>query len=418
MTPGAAVPKRQRVVVTGIGIVSPLGAAVEEFWRASLAGESGVVSITDLDLANCRTKIGARVAGYDPGCHFSARELQRLSFTSQLALVAAHEALTGCGLADDGCRRAAAGVILGTAAGVVDALKPLDRYFFEHNTIRDPLTIPRGMCNAAASNLSIRFGLKGPVMTIDAACASSAHAIGYAYNLIRTGMLSLAVTGGTDSAISELVVYGFSCLRALSERNETPAQACRPFSRDRDGTVLGEGAGILILESEQSALERGAPILAELTGYGATSDGFHLTQPALEGVSEAMRLALADAGLEAADINYINAHGTATLANDKIEAAAIRQVFGDAANDVPVVGIKPAVGHSIGAASAIELISCVLSIRDSFVPPTLNFMVPDPECDLDCVPEGARRREIRHAMSNSFAFGGSNAVLIVSRYAG
>jgi beta-ketoacyl-acyl-carrier-protein synthase II len=408
--------QRQRVVITGLGIASALGCDVDAFWQALRDGRSGVVAVDDLELYNCRTRIGARVTGYTPSDHFSPRDLRRLSLTSQFALIAASQALEQAKLDDDAADRSRAGVILGSCGGAYVAFESIVTRFFSEHTISDPLSVPVAMSNAPASNISIRFGCRGPVMTIDAACASSAHAIGYAFNMIRYGMSSLVITGGADTIFSPGLLHAWSSLRSLSERNDVPAEACRPFSLDRDGLVLGEGAGMLVLESEQSARARGAPILAELTGYGANGDGHHLTQPSPDGISESMRMALADAGLRSEDIDYINAHGTATPLNDKVETAAIKQVFGDRSKHIPVVGIKGALGHSMGASGAIELISCVLSIRDSVVPPTINLMRPDPECDLDYVPEGSRPWNVRHAMSNSFGFGGSNGVLAVSRY--
>ncbi|MDQ5822877.1 MAG: beta-ketoacyl-[acyl-carrier-protein] synthase family protein [Chloroflexota bacterium] len=407
---------RQRVVVTGLGAVSPLGCSVDSLWEGLLAGRSGAASITDFDLSNCRTRIGARVSGYDPGLYFSYKELKRLSLTSQFVLVAVDEALKSADLDANECDPQGVGVILGGSSGGFAAVEPHMERFFIEKTVRDPLTIPTIMNNAPASNVSIRFGFKGPLMTIDAACSSAAHAIGYAFNLIRCGLLPMAITGAGDSSLCASLIHAWSNLRALSERNDTPQESCRPFSLDRDGMVLGEGAGILILESESSALKRGARILAEITGYAATSDSHHLTQPALDGIGQTMQLALADAGLSPGQVDYINAHATATLWNDKTETAAIKNVFGPSAGTIPVVGIKAAIGHSIAASGALELISCVLSIRDGILPPTLNLKVPDPECDLDYVSEGARTWEVTHAISNSFAFGGSNAVLVVSRY--
>lgn len=409
---------RHRVVITGMGVASPLGCSVESFWDSLLAGRSGVSTITDLDLSNCRTRIGARVAGYDPTHYFTSKELKRLSHTSQFVLVAADEALKSAGVDANECDPRGIGVILGGSSGSIEAVEwRMERFFVERN-VTDPLTIPTVMNNAPASNVSIRFGLKGPLMTIDAACSSAAHAIGYAFNMIRYGMLPMALAGAGDSSLCASLIYAWSTLRALSERNDTPQESCRPFSLDRDGMVLGEGAGILFLESETSALRRGASILAEVTGYAATSDSHHLTQPSLEGIAHAMEMALADAGLAPGQIDYINAHATATLWNDKTETAAIKSVFGPGASAIPVVGIKAAIGHSIATSGALELISCVLSIQDSVIPPTLNLKVPDPECDLDYVTEGARSWDVTHAMSNSFAFGGSNAVLVVSRYDG
>ncbi len=406
-----------RVVITGMGVVSPLGSSVESFWSGLLNGDSGVVALTEFDLSKCRSRIGARVRGYDPVDHFTNRELRRLNLTSQFALVAADQAFADAMLDGDDRSRSCVGVIIGSAAGGSVEVESIVRSFLDEGIVSNPLSVPLAMNNAPASNVSIRFGCHGPLMTVDAACASSAHAIGYAFNLIRSGLARIIVTGGADTPFSPTILHAWSSLRALSERNETPAQACRPFSQDRDGIVLGEGAGILVLESEESALSRGARILAEVSGYAATSDAHHLTQPSLEGIRESMRLALLDADLPAEEISYINAHGTATQWNDKTETAAIKEVFGSHARDVPVVSIKGSIGHSMGASGALELISCVLSIRDSVVPPTINLNVPDPECDLDYVADGARSLPIAHAMSNSFAFGGSNGVLIVSRYA-
>jgi 3-oxoacyl-(acyl-carrier-protein) synthase len=271
------------------------------------------------------------------------------------------------------------------------------------------------MNNGPACNVSIRFGLQGPTMAIDSACSSGTHAVGMAFHLIRSGMISTAVTGGADSPFSPGVVQSWSDLRLLSPRNEPPSEACRPFSKDRDGIVLGEGAGVLTLESEEAVRRRKARVYAEVTGYGATNDGVHLTQPSRAGIGGAMRRALSDAGLRPEQIDHVNAHATGTPWNDRTETEALKEVFGDCVRRVPVVGIKAATGHAIAASGALELISCALSIRDQAVPPTLNVKTPDPECDLDYVTEGRRSVPIAHAMSNSFAFGGSNAVLILSR---
>jgi 3-oxoacyl-(acyl-carrier-protein) synthase len=368
-----------------------------------------------MDVSRCRTRIGAQVVDYDASRHFSSKELQRLSRTSQLALVAAGEAVEDSRLKRR-CAPSDIAVILGGSVAGFTASEAVFRRFFEEGTT-SPLSVPVLMNIGPASNVSIRFGFKGPLMDIDGACASSAHAIGYAYNLIRFGLVEAAVSGGADSALSPGVIEAWSSLRTLSERNDNPTEACRPFSLDRDGIVLGEGAGILVLESEESALRGDAKVYAELTGYAAASDSYHLTKPSLQGLSDVMRLALSDAGLSPAQIDYINAHATATRWNDKTETAAIKEVFGPAAYEIPVVGIKGAIGHTMGASSAFELISCALSIRDSMLPPTINLATPDPECDLDYVKDGKRKCDITHAMSSSFAFGGSNAVLVISRYA-
>jgi len=404
-----------RVMITGLGVVSPLGCSVTDFWTELLQGRSGVRTITNFDTAKCRTRIGAEVIDYDARRHFSRKETQRLSRSSQLAILAATEALEDSGLNLTAAESSKMGVIIGSSIGGFTASEPFFRTYFDDGSA-SPLIIPVVMNSAPASNLSIRFGFKGPLMNIDAACASSAHAIGYSFHQIKFGLLEAAVTGGADSALSQGVMHAWSSLRTLSERNEDPARACRPFSLDRDGMVLGEGAGILVLESERSALNRKAKIYGEITGYAAASDSYHLTKPSEPGLAGVMRDALASASLLPNDIDYIAAHATATLWNDKTETAAIKDVFGPSAVEIPVVGIKGAIGHSIGASSALQLISCVLSLRDNLLPPTINVNIPDPECDLDYVTEGKRPRNVTHAMSNSFAFGGSNASLVVSRY--
>ena len=279
-----------------------------------------------------------------------------------------------------------------------------------------PFTIPISMNAGPSSNISIQYGFQGPLVNLDAACATSAYSIGYACDLIRSGSINLAITGGADCPFSPGVVAAWWALRALSSREDDPAGACRPFSADRDGLVLGEGAGVLVLESETYALSRGVPILAEILGYGASADGHHLTQPSQIGPVRAMQLALENAGCHPEEIDYINAHGTGTEWNDKNETAAIKQVFGPHAYKIPVVTNKAALGHSIGASGALELIGCILSLENQIVPPTINYKKPDPDCDLDYVVEGSRSCLIRKVMSNSFAFGGSNAVLVVGAY--
>lgn len=405
----------ERVVVTGIGVASPLGCTVSDFWTGLLAGHSGIVGLEDPQFANLRTRIGATLSGFNVRDYLEAKEARRMSRSSQMAVAAATHAIAEAGLTADAVDPLEVGVIIGSSIGGFSASDPFYRDYYRQGHII-PLIIPISMNNGPSCNVSIRYGFQGPLMTVDAACASGAHSVAYVYNLIRTGTLQVAVTGGSDSPFSQGVVAAWCALRALSERNEAPATACRPFSADRDGMVLGEGAGILILEAESSALRRGATILAEIVGYGASGDGVHLTQPSLTGPVRSMSLALRDAGLQPEQIDYINAHGTGTKWNDKNETAAIKEVFGQHAYKIPVVANKSALGHSIAASSALELISCILSIRDQVVPPTINYTVPDPECDLDYVTQGRQPHAIRYAMSNSFAFGGSNAALIVGRY--
>jgi 3-oxoacyl-[acyl-carrier-protein] synthase II len=406
----------ERVVVTGVGVASPLGCSVREFWDGLVAGRGGVVALTHKDFAKLATRIGALVPDLEAHWEFGPKAARRMSRSSQLALVAASQALAQAGLPAQRVDSEEVAVVVGSSIGGFSASDGFFREYYLRGTT-SPLVIPISMNNGPASNISIRYGFQGPLMAIDAACASAAHAIGYCYNLIRTGHLDLAVTGGADSPFSTGVVEAWCALRALSERNDEPATASRPFSADRDGMVLGEAAGILVLEAESSALRRGQPILAEIVGYGATGDSHHLTQPSATGPERAMRRALADADMRPEQIDAINAHGTATRWNDKIETAAIKRVFGDQAYTLPVSGLKGALGHAIGASAALQVISCIQSIHHSVVPPTINYRVPDPDCDLDYVTSGARQQVVDTMMSNAFAFGGSNAVLIVRRYA-
>jgi 3-oxoacyl-[acyl-carrier-protein] synthase II len=403
---------RERVVVTGMGVASPLGCSVPEFWDGLVAGRSGVVALTGESFAKLGSRIGGLVPNLEAHWDFGLKAARRMSRSSQLALVAASQALTQAGLPDARVNSQDVAVVVGSSIGGFAASDGFFRDYYLHGAT-SPFVIPISMNHGPASNISIRYGFQGPLMALDAACASAAHAIGYCYNLIRTGQLDAAVTGGADSPFSTGVVEAWCALRALSVRNEEPATACRPFSADRDGMVLGEAAGILVLESESSARRRGQPILAEITGYGATGDGFHLTQPSAVGPERAMRRALADAGLEPGQIDAINAHGTATTWNDKTETTAIKRVFGERAYALPVTGHKGALGHAIAASAALQVISCIQTIQQSVVPPTINYRVPDPDCDLDYVTTGARQRALGAMMSNAFAFGGSNAVLII-----
>lgn len=406
--------KMERVVITGMGVASPLGCDVAEFWDALTAGKSGVASLEGGLFSGMQTKIGA-VVHYEENQYFDSKDARRMSRSSQLGLVAAEQAVSQAGLTADDFDREEVGVIVGSSIGGYSAS---DQFFKSHylNDRVSPFTIPISMNIGPASNISIRYGFQGPLVNVDAACSTAAHSIGHAYNLIRGGSLHAAVTGAADCPFSPGVVAAWVALRAVSTREDNPAEACRPFSADRDGMVLGEGAGILILESESHARNRGAPILAELKGCGASADSHHLTQPSQKGPALAMRRALDDAGMTIADIDYINAHATGTEWNDKNETKAIKEVFGERAYEIPVVGNKAAFGHSIAGSGALELIGCVLSLRDQVVPPTINYKVPDPECDLDYVIEGKRSLPLRNIMSNSFAFGGSNAVLIVGTY--
>ncbi len=407
--------KTERVVVTGLGIASPLGCDTNEFWEGLLAGRTGVGSLKGGIFSGMQTNIGAVVQGLEHINYFEAKDARRMSRTSQLGLVAAGQAIEQAELNRGNTPREEVGIFVGSSIGGFSGSEPYFRSFFATERL-SPFTIPISMNVGPGSNISIKYGFRGPLINVDAACSSAAHSIGQAFNMIRNGDIDVAVTGAADSPFSPAVVAAWVALRAVSSRDENPAEACRPFSADRDGMVLGEGAGILILESETHALRRGVPILAELKGYGASADSHHLTQPHPEGPALAMRRALKHAGLTIEDIDYINAHATGTEWNDKNETKAIRDVFGPRAYELPVVGNKAAFGHSIAGSGALELIGCILSLRDQVVPPTINYKVPDPECDLDYVTEGKRSLPLKNIMSNSFAFGGSNAVLIVGKY--
>jgi 3-oxoacyl-[acyl-carrier-protein] synthase II len=407
--------KMERVVVTGMGVVSPLGCSVTSFWDGLLAGRSGVRSLEGSDFSGMKTGIGARVRDYNVSEHFDSKEARRMSRSSQFAMIATEQAISNANLSDGQVDYLEVGVMIGSSIGGYSASDPFFKSFYERGRL-SPFTIPISMNSGPGSNVSIKYGFQGPLINVDAACATAAHSIGHAYNMIRNGSIQVAVTGAADSPFSPGVVAAWAALRAISSREDCPAEACRPFSADRDGMVLGEGAGILILESESHALRRGVPILAEIKGYGASADSSHLTQPAQDGPIMAMQRASKDAGLAAKDIEYINAHGTGTEWNDKNETKAIKEVFGKYAYQIPVVGNKAALGHSIAGSGALELIGCILSLRDQVVPPTINYNIPDPECDLDYVTEGCRNLPLHNVMSNSFAFGGSNAVLIVGTY--
>jgi 3-oxoacyl-[acyl-carrier-protein] synthase II len=407
--------KRERVVVTGLGVASPLGCSVSEFWDGLLMGKSGVRSLEGSIYDGMQTRIGAAAWDFDESKFFGSKEARRMSRSSQLGVVAAGEAISEAKLADGKVDYPEVGILIGSSIGGYSAADQFFKSFYLHDRL-SPFTIPISMNSGPASNVSIKYGFQGPLINVDAACATAAHSIGCAFNMIRGGGLQVAVTGAADSPFAPGVVAAWAALRAISTREDRPAEACRPFSADRDGMVLGEGAGILILEAENHALRRGVPILAELKGYGASSDSNHLTQPTQDGPAKAMRRALADAGLSVKDIDYINAHATGTEWNDKNETQAIKEVFGERAYEIPVVGNKAALGHSIAGSGALELIGCILSLRDQVVPPTINYSIPDPDCDLDYVTEGSRQVQLKNIMSNSFAFGGSNAVLIVGAY--
>jgi 3-oxoacyl-[acyl-carrier-protein] synthase II len=411
-----------RVVVTGLGTVSPLGNSIPEFWDAIVEGRSGIGPITRFDPSGFDTRIAGEVKGFKPEDYLDKKEVRRMDLFVQYGLAAAVEAVAAAGLGgENGVDPDRAGVIIGSGIGGIETLETQHSALVEKGPSRiSPFFIPMMIADMAAGQISIRLGYRGPNFAAVSACASGAHAIGEAFRIIAKGEADLVVTGGAEATITPLAIGGFCAMKAMSTRNDAPERASRPFDLERDGFVMGEGAGIAVLESLDHARARGAPILAEVVGYGATGDAHHVTAPAPggEGAARAMRLALADAGVAAEAVDYINAHGTSTPMNDKYETMAVKTVFGAHAYKVAFGSTKSMTGHLLGAAGGIEFNIAVLAIRDNIVPPTTNYEVPDPECDLDCVPNAARRTRVDVVMSNSLGFGGHNVALVVRRYAG
>lgn len=398
----------QRVAITGMGCVSSLGPTVEAFWQACRAGRSGIGPITAFDPAPLNARNAAEARGFDPAGYFGAKQLTLIDRFTQLGLAAADQAIAQAGI-DFGPelgRRTA--VVIGTGVGGMSTLdENYHRLYAERASRLPPFTIPKLMVNAAVSHITMRFGITGPAWAVASACSSANHAIGNAFNMVRTGQCEVAITGGAEATITLGTLKGWEALRVMSP------DTCRPFSKGRRGMILGEGAAVFVLESFDRARARGAPILAEIAGFGMSSDAGDLVQPSAEGAAAAIRMAIEDARLAPDDVDYINAHGTGTVANDPTETRAIRQVFGVHADRLAVSSTKSMHGHALGAAGAIELVATIKALGDQLAPPTANFLEPDPDCDLDYVPNTAREMEIEAAVSNSFAFGGLNAVLAV-----
>lgn len=404
-----------RVVVTGMGAVTPLGCDVCATWKGMVEGRSGIGPITLFDARNMDTQIAGEVKGFDPLTYLDRKEVRRTDRFVHFAMAAALQAVESARLKIDASNAEDVGVLIGSGIGGITTLGEQFKVLFDKGPSRvNPFLIPMMITDMGAGQVSIRLGAKGPNFCTSSACASSADAIGEAYEIIRRGDAQAMIAGGSEAAITPIGVAAFSSARALSQRNETPEQASRPFDAERDGFVMSEGAAILILENLVWAERRGAPILAEVAGYGATADAFHITQPSEggEGGARAMRRALQKAGLQPEEIDYINAHGTSTPLNDKFETMAIKTVFGDYAYKVPVSSTKSVTGHLLGAAGAVEALACIMALRSGVIPPTINLTTPDPECDLDYVPNIARRAKIATALSNSLGFGGHNSTLI------
>ena len=403
------------VVVTGIGVVAPVGATRETAWRALLAGESGIGQMTRIETANLATRFAGEVREFDPAAMLGRKEARRNDRYAQFAIVAAVEAVAHAELRIEEGNSDRVGVLFGTAVGGAETIEAGAMTLLQEGPQRlSPFFIPMMLPNMAAGNVATRLGARGPNFAPTSACASSAHAIGEAAAIIDRGWADVMIAGGSEAAVTRLVVGGFNAMGALSTRNDDPVGASRPFDATRDGFVIAEGGAALVLESTTHAARRGAPVLARLVGYGATNDANHMVQPAPGGAGavKAMRRALAMAGLSPGAIGYVNAHGTSTQLNEKLETDALKTVFGEDAYRVPISSTKSMTGHLLGAAGALEAAISILAMRDHSLPPTINLKNPDPACDLDYVPNEARQVEVAYAMSNSLGFGGHNASLI------
>ncbi len=408
---------RRRVVVTGLGTVNPLARNVADFWVAIQKGVSGVGRITAFDPAEFTTQIAAEITDWDPDEHMARKDSRRMDRSAQFFWVATQQALADAGLSyeEDSPEADRAGVLLGCGiGGLITTQTEMDVLRDRGPSRVSPLAITKIISNMAAGLVSIDFHLYGPNSCTVTACAASANAIGDATEVIRRNDADVMVAGGTEAGICEFALAGFASARAISQRNDDPQGACRPFDLDRDGFVMGEGAAALVLEEYEHAKARNAPIYAEVLGYGMSADGYHITlpRPGGRGAARAIERALADAAVEPEAIDYINAHGTSTQANDSTETAAIKTVFGEAAYRVPVSSTKSMTGHLLGGAGAIESLVCILAMRDGVAPPTINYETPDPECDLDYVPNESRELDIEFTLTNSFGFGGHNAALV------
>jgi 3-oxoacyl-[acyl-carrier-protein] synthase II len=408
-----------RVVITGLGIISPLGNDLKKTWSAIVKGKSGVGPITLFDTSDHQTKFGAEVKDFDPVEEFGRREARRMDRFTQLAMTAAKQAIEHCRIKITEENRYRIGSIIGTGIGGVGTLLDQAKKMAEAGARRvSPHLVPMMLPDMAAGKVAINHGLRGPNMAISTACASGNNAIGEAAEVIRRGQADVMVAGGAEAGIVKIALAGFNSMGALSTRNDDPQGASRPFDADRDGFVAGEGAGILILEELEHAQARGATIYGEILGYGASADAYHVTAPLenAEGAVQAMRTALDQAKLEPSDIGYINAHGTSTLLNDKGETLAIKKVFGETAYSTPISSTKSMTGHLLGAAGAVEAIFCTQALTTGILPPTINYTTPDPDCDLDYIPNEARQVQVDAALSNSFGFGGHNACLVIGRF--
>jgi len=412
---------KRRVVVTGLGALTPLGNSVGESWAGAVAGKSGIGPITKFDCSAFKTKIAGEIKNFDPLQYVSKQEVRRYDDFILYALAAAEMALADAQLTIASERAERAGVMIGSAIGGLAKLEEEIKNLFDSGPRKiSPFAVPAILANLASGHVSIRFGAKGPINCAVTACAAGTSAIGDAFRTIVCGDADIMITGGVEAAVTQLAVGGFGAMRALSTRNDEPQKASRPFDKDRDGFVIGEGCGIMILEELSFALDRGARIYAELVGYGCTSDAFHMAAPppGHEGAARSMKAAIQDAGLKPENVDYINAHGTSTPLNDLYETQAIKSLFGEHAASLMVSSTKSMTGHMLGGTGGVEAIFAVKAIQEGVIPPTINLDHPGDGCDLDYVPHVARRKEIHTAMSNTFGFGGVNAVLLFKKFTG
>ena len=408
-----------RVVITGMGVLAPNGNNVSEYWNALTAGQSGIDHITYFDTTDFPVKIAGELSNFDPEQYFERKEVRKLDPFSVYALVASNEALQMSGLDAGGFDSHRAGVMLGCGIGGITTL------LAEHVVLRNrgarrisPFFVTKLIANIAGGQIAIKWDLQGSNQTVNSACASATDAIGLALRVIQSGTADIMVAGGTEASIRDLPLAGFSKIRALCNTADPPQSASRPFDKDRSGFIMGEGAGIIVLETEEHAKSRGATILGELAGYGSTNDAFHVTQPSEGGAGavKAMQLAMEDAGAEPEEVDYINAHGTSTPFNDKNETVAIKTVFGDHARKLKISSTKSMTGHLLGASGGIEAIAALKAIEKQIIPPTINYMTPDPDCDLDYVPNTAEETQVNSVLSNTFGFGGHNAVVFMRKW--
>ncbi len=407
----------RRVVITGLGAITPIGNNVEEFWKAIKNGECGIDEIKSYDVSNFKVKLGAEVKNFNPEDHFDRREAKRMDRFSHFAVVASREAWKDSGLNKDEENMERVGVILGSGIGGLSTIEKDNRNLIEKGPDRvSPMYIPMSIGNMAAGNVTIDLGTKGESISMVTACASGTHCIGESYRMIKNGYQDIIIAGGTEASITPSGIAGFANIKALTQVTDKN-RASIPFDKERSGFVMGEGAGVVVLEEYEHAKKRGAKIYAEIVGYGATSDAYHITSPAPggEGGARAMKIAIEEAKINPSEIDYINVHGTSTHLNDSGETSAIKTALGEYAKKVMVSSTKGNTGHLLGAAGGVEAIVCAKAIEDSFVPPTINYKVPDEECDLDIVPNKGRNVEIKYAMSNSLGFGGHNATIILKK---